>query len=607
MATHPFRRKRRRGGSRIPVLLILLAAVGGGFAAYHYYFNRPGEAAIRLIPSDAMLVVTLDTSPSPQQVPVFERIHNALQREKLDTQADQLMTTAFENSTVGKEIRPVVRNDFAFALWQPAGSAPSDSPAFAALIALKDSGKVTDILARHGTQGRQDGLTYYALDKPDVKAAVMGDYLVVSNKPIFLGRIDSVRRGETDSVAQSADYRAARAALPSDANLMVFISPRGMDRMQQQSRSAGVNSPFRNTRWTAIGVTVRNQGLETVWQVPMSAQGTPGAQSLAQIAPLDEQMLRHLPAGAYGMMALSQPGQYWSWVAQVIESDPNTQKKLNDGMAAFEKQTGLSVQRDLVNGLDGTSLWAAYPSSQDSHGVPDGLLVLEANNGADPAAMMAKVRSYLERATVKNGKPGVRFLPEQSNGITIWSLDPASQQQITHAVTDLVTSQTPMLKGPGSAASSANSGITTMAQGKGAVYAEVGKAILLASSRSLLDRALAAYAGHGASLADSPAYRNMRAQLPQGAQSALLIDLPGIMDTLRPSLARTVANSQSGITPDDVARIFGSTGTTGLVGSVRYDGKTFTTTLFVPLDYERLIHIIGTFSGHSQPPANQTM
>lgn len=605
MITHPVRRKRHLGGSRVPALLLLLAAVGGGFAAYHYYFNRPGEAAIRLIPSDAMLVVTLDTSPSPQQVPVFQRIHDALQREKLDTQADQLMTTAFDNSTAGKEIRPMVRNDFAFALWQPAGSAPADSPMFAALIALKDSSKVTDILARHGTQGRQDGLNYYALTKPDVKAAVIGDYLALSDKPLFLARIDSVRRGETGSVAQSADYRAARAALPSDANLMVFISPRGMALMQEQSHSVGVNSPFRNTRWTAIGVTVRDKGLETVWQVPMSAQGTPGAQSLAQIAPLDEEMLHHLPAGAYGVMALSQIGQYWNWIAQTIGSDPSTQKKLNDGLAEFEKQTGLSVQQDLVNGLNGTSLGAAYPNPQNAHGVPDGLLVLEASNGADPAAMMAKVRAYVERVTASNGKAGVRFLPEQSNGATIWALDTNSQQQITHSLTDLVTSQAPMLKGTGNASSSA-SGITAMTQGKGAVYAEVGKAVLLASSRSLLDRALAAYAGHGASLADSPAYRAMRAQLPQGAQSAVLIDLPGIMDTLQPALARTVANNQSGMTPDDFARLFGSAGTTGLVGSSRYDGKTFTTTLFLPLDYERLIHIVGTFSGHAQPPANQT-
>src|ERR1051325_10360977 len=70
--------------ARIALALALFLAVGG--AAYKIFFQRTGEQAIQLIPSNAYLVVTLDTAPSPSQIGIWQRIQGALDREGVNKQ-----------------------------------------------------------------------------------------------------------------------------------------------------------------------------------------------------------------------------------------------------------------------------------------------------------------------------------------------------------------------------------------------------------------------------------------------------------------------------------------------------------------------------------------
>jgi hypothetical protein len=140
-----------------------------------------------------------------------------------------------------------------------------------------------------------------------------------------------------------------------------------------------------------------------------------------------------------------------------------------------------------------------------------------------------------------------------------------------------------------------NQEVEKLVKNKAIVFAEVGHTVLLASSQKMLDKALAAYTSGAGSLADDPAFAQMRGMLPPGTQNLLLVNLPGIMEALRPALARSMGRS-SGTTPDDIVTLFGATNT-GLVGSQKCDGKAMTGTLFVPLDYERLIHVLSKASG----------
>lgn len=678
MHTSPSHHKRHFGGARLSALLLLLG-VAGGLVAYRHFFNRAGEAAIQLIPADAMMVLTVDANPSPQQTITFKRIEDALKREQADVQFDKAITSVLQNSPVGKEIRPYLRRNMALALLKANGQGTTGTPDAVVLLAVTEPGHVKEILAKYGRQNTQDGVEYYQLQQQNTDAAVIGDYLALSDKPAVLARVESVRSGATESVAHLPEYQQARTALPSDANLMVFVSPRALAEAQERGKAAGIANPWQNTRWMAFGMTVRERGLDAVWQMPMDAQAVPGAQNLSSVAPLNDETFKRLPAGAYGLMAFSQPGKYWNWIEDSTKNDPKASQSLNDGVAAFEKETQMSVPRDIVPGLQGHLVLAVYPDATSPQAGVDGLMVLDDANGADASALADKIRNYVERASAKDGK-GVRFVSEQRNGATIWALDDSTQDRMARSLGDAASSAGSLFGGgPGAGASSfspppsgnlslngsdgsrmdlkgnglsmrgadgsrvdlngsnfsaygkdgsrvgmngnrvtfqGNGGsvafnnaqggtavsapptppaspLTNALRKKTVVYAQVGHTVLMASSRAMLDQALAVYTSGKGTLADDPAYAQMHALLQPGSQSALMVNLPGIMEALRPSLVKWMANSHSGITPEDVTQMFGAIRTTGIVGSSSYDGKVMSGRFFLPLDYERLIHVFG--------------
>src|SRR5438093_3077918 len=97
-------------------IVALLCLVAGALAAYHFVFQRPGEAALSLIPSDALVVATLDTRPSVRQAALFQRIRSAMAREGADADVERAVTRANHDAPVVWELRPYLQDNFALAL-----------------------------------------------------------------------------------------------------------------------------------------------------------------------------------------------------------------------------------------------------------------------------------------------------------------------------------------------------------------------------------------------------------------------------------------------------------------------------------------------------------
>jgi len=85
---------------------------------------------------------------------------------------------------------------------------------------------------------------------------------------------------------------------------------------------------------------------------------------LGEVAPLNLKTLNRFPGGADGMMAYSQLSKYWDYVHQMMSSDPESSKKMEEGLAQFELQTGISVSRDVVPALNGNFVLAVYPDAR---------------------------------------------------------------------------------------------------------------------------------------------------------------------------------------------------------------------------------------------------
>jgi hypothetical protein len=682
--------------------------VVGGSLAYRFFFHRPGESAIHLIPADAFLVVTLDTHPSPAQVPIFERIHKALEQQGLSKKIESVISDTVQKSPVVAQVRPYTSTSFAFAmLSQGQGKSGFDGEPVV-LISATDTGKIEETLKKNGKQESHEGVSVYKFAADKTFAAVIGNYLVVAQKPADIARIDAVRKGDVKAVSSLTEYQEARSGLPEDANLMVFLSPTAMKQISDEAKKNGGPDLQKTSQWMAFSATLRDAGVAFDYRMPADPSSNPGLKSAAEIAALDFSMMGKLPSGAYGLMALSQPDHYWDSTTGMVRQDPKMAKQMDEGIAEFEKQTGMNVQKDILPGLKGHLWMAAYPDARGADRGVDGLIVIDDSNGADPAALADKVRILVQKTSSENGKQGVTFHSQEKNGATVWSLDERSTAELrkgmegaasagpqmfggspaghptvsispnfgdtqgadTHININTKGSQVHVnapestitidgtnvdVRAPGAKVdvgrgganadptsarvqlddhgikvdgqgvrvngkdvSSAHAGAYSpyadiqkpeaspearrFAENKTVVYAQVGKAILIATSQEMLDKAISAYHGQGPTLASDTPYSNMRNALPSGSQSAMMVNLGAIMQALKPTVEKAMKGNEMGLTADDIVNLFGQSA--GVVAGGKYDGKTMVGAFFLPIDYERGIKGIGALMrsfDHSGP------
>ena len=415
---------RSRRGRALRFALVAVATLAVlGFAAYRFLANRPGEAATALIPADADVVITLDTNPSQRQLAAFLKITAALEKQGIAKKLDEMFSQALEGKPIAAEIQPHLQKSFAVAIWMDEGKAADT----VTLLSVDDPGAVKASLAAHGQKSSHGNYGIPGTNNA-VFAMVVDAYLVLANSEATLARIERVRSGGEGSVLKLAAFNAARAALPVDANGMVFVSPRAFERL---SKTPG-GEALKATSWMAYSATVVPEGIQVDYQCPIDPAKMRALLRVPSIAPFDMGTLKMLPDGAYGVAAYSQVGHYWASASESLAKEPAVRDGFKDALSNFEKETGIGVARDLVPALAGEQILAIYPGDSGKLEDVDGLLVLTDEGGANPAALATKVRALIERKTAESGK-GMKFVETKVGNATVWELDAASRKRIGEA------------------------------------------------------------------------------------------------------------------------------------------------------------------------------
>ena len=586
-------------------LIGLAVLVAGSLLAYRFAFRRAGEAAASLIPSDATLVATLDVTPGPDQVVLFGRITKSLALEAVQGPLESAISSSKNGTTFFDEIVPHLRASYAFGAWTRAGAKSTDDPAYVGLAAVDNAATVEAIAAKHGALGHLKELSYYSINSEKICVAFVKGYLVVSNRPDALARVRAVSRGEVASVAALPSFKEARAKLPASANFMMFgnmanavewskklgtaMAPSDLSVMRK-ARSG--DPALKLTGWATVAMTLQSQGLETVWRVPYNAS-YPGSKLIGSIAPIDKKLYSRLPSGPYGFFVFAQPGAYYEAKDDALHLTSQEKKSLDDGLNSFEKETGLNIRKDLVVGLKGNLTLAVYPGREAMTGMPDGLIMLDDANGADPAAMVAKLKSAIVAECKKNSTTAPQFTSVVHAGAVVWTVDEKSQKALRQGsgIEPRSDPRMPFGGDPGSGAASQEK--------KQIFFATLGHSVIVVSSESMLNRAIAAYSAGSATLESDPAYTPLLKQVTSGAQNVFVIAAPDVMERLKPTMAHAFSDPH-GPKVEDVVKLFGSRGN-GLVISQGHDAQTITGSLFVPLNYEAAIHLISL----SSPPKPQ--
>ena len=339
------------------------------------------------------------------------------------------------------------------------------------------------------------------------------------------------------------------------------------------------------TGWATLAMTLRGQGMETVWRVPYDS-ALPGAKLLGGIAPIDKKLYSRLPSGPYGFLACAQPGAYYEAKDDSLHLTPEQKKSTDDALNAFEKETGLNIRKDIVTGLKGNLTLAVYPGREAMTGMPDGLILLDDANGSDPVTMAEKVKAAIIAECKKNHSAAPQFDSVQRAGAVVWTVDEKSQA-ILRQGSGLEPRTDPRMQFGGNG----NVAAASAPEKKQLLFATMGRSVVITSSNSLLNRAIASYNTGTSTLETDPAYMSLLKQLTPGAQNVLVLAVPDVLERLKPLMAQQFSSPQ-GPRAADYMKVFGSRGN-GLVISQGHEGQTLTGSIFFPIDYEAAIHLAG--------------
>ncbi|HEY3779635.1 MAG TPA: hypothetical protein VGL56_01030 [Fimbriimonadaceae bacterium] len=552
-------KKKGKGIGRAVAMLGLAAVAVLAFAAYKYLTNRPGEAAIKYIPADASLVATFDGNPSTSQLASFARIKQALGSEQIGDLSATLLGNAFNNNPVVKDVQPYVTNNLAFAAWTDAKFEKTETALF---MSITDSSAVERALAKDCKEGPGGGL--YAMPAmPNGLLGVVGNYLIFTNSAARFDQIVQVSKGKLPSVATLNAYTAARAALPSDSNLMCFVSPE----VYRQSQAVNKRPVMKSSGWFSLGIAVREKGLAMVCRTPINDEG------LGTAPKLDLSILNKLPSGAYGVLAISDPSAWYTAYAKSTGSEATVESALAD----VRQKNGIDPISDVLAKLSGDVELAVYPGKTSTTSSPTAsgfsstnsmqpgiLLYADSANGEDPIVVANKVFDAMQAHSSAWGNATVT--KSQVGEATVWTVKQGA------------TAQPTMQGQPQPAPQDPWSVIAT----RGTIY--------ITSSPAMQAQVLA-MGTSGPTLAQDAPFVAMEKSIVPSAQSALMV-----------SLHRIFKSAMSG--QDSVyTEVFGG-GHAGVVGSSHYDNKTGVFELFIPLDWEKAIHWMGdTMKKAKAPPA----
>jgi len=437
------------------VLALAATATAGGIALNHL-LDRPGATAMDMVPSNALAVVALDLVPAPDQIMAFKSIDDMIAGSKepvAKTAKGALIGSLFTEFVKDPGLEPIaqqVDRSIAVALLPKREKGGESEGEGVALMPVKDSAAVASFLRSKGKAESVEGVSLFSFKMKEggevLHFSLQGSVLVGSNTAWAVADVAKVAAGQSSSIVRDAAFATARGkALPS-ANLLVFVNPKlakGQD-------------------WLVGSMTIRDTGIE------MGVSGQTDDEQVMKagtMAPLGPEFLANLPRGAYGFFGVAQPGPTVALSGEILDEPAKEMKE----------EMELDLKSDVLPALGGNLAVGFYPSFGPDAGI-DLLVSIDDANGADPASLAAKLEKILDDKMEEGGKAREWKTDSRTAGGTVTHhLSDEPEKAIREGLTGAEKSFFRPL---------------TLSRGKTIAWATVGHSVLLATSQSLLERAV---------------------------------------------------------------------------------------------------------------------
>lgn len=557
--------------ARVLLGTTVIASVAG-ISAFRILFARPGEASLRLVPANALIVATVDLSPGPNQVLAFKQIDDALERHGAKNKLESSLIDLFEPTAKGREaLRPLVLRSGSLFVVPKEGVMNMEDPAMGAMLTVTSGTDALAALKKEGVAKYFRGAKYYKLKNGNSFYMVVDDLLVVSTEPSTFLAVKQVQNG-APSILSNPQFVSARGRFSDDANLMVFVSPAMADQFDQEGLLRD---------WSGGAVAIRDGSMDMKFVGCLNPEKQPTVAALGKIAPLRQDLLSVLPRGAYATIAIAQPSKIMEAMEGSIGNNEEAKKGIKEMEDGMRKETGIDFRKDLLPAFAGNSVLAMYPSGDSGTGA-DMLLVVDDSHDADPGGVMDHFVAYMDEQAAREGSGPDHFFAQQKEGdLTYASLDPEIEEGMNREMFGDGSDTGPFKPNP-------------LGGSKTLAFAHVGKTVIAATSKDLLLRAVRSYSEKSGSLADDAAYADAKPLVAGGNHEVVAFSMSRIAIGMRKALDEKKLKPEDKKSWDAILGAFENL-EKPLLTNVRFESNgTVEVGGNVPLDYARLFDFFGS-------------
>jgi hypothetical protein len=412
----------------------------------------PGDDAIALVPDDALGYLHVNVDPDIEQYQDAREI-----ADRIPTITKQLTARLLARvpgprgapSDFTRDIEPWFGGQAALAIVPAGGRAAEEVQ-----LLQVDDGDAAQQFADSVATGTPETTEYrdvpVSVDRRGLASAIVGGFLAIGRESGVRDVIDAQSRASgTGSLADDADARAARDALPDDRLADGYLSADGIAKLVGNPRGplatldAAVDPTASNG--VAMAVVASGQGIELDIRSELDearAKAQPGF--FAAFPAFDPTLTGSVPAGSLAYVGIADPGRTLVSLIEQASADQPGLAAAVAGLVKRVKQLGkVDLETDLLPSLGGEAAFALEPAPAGSGGGGDlgpasGVPYLEflsSDIDAERAGRaLASLQAPIAEALSPSGGQAPTFSQHNVAGVTAHSVRLSPTVNLTYAI-----------------------------------------------------------------------------------------------------------------------------------------------------------------------------
>ena len=355
--------------------IVVAVVVVVGVLLFLRGMSRPGEVTAQFMPANTLVYISVNLRPGAGQLRLARDVIERLQTDDFLDRRDDLLDDVEDDTGIHflDDVSAWIGTDVSLALLD----ADPYEPEWVLLAQVSDpdsaadfmddlAGYLEDELYTEFDTDRSRGVELWVADDEDLALGLNDDYLFIADSEDTIDdMVNNLESPPSRPLGESPAFLEAQESLPAERVMFMFVQAEealetllDVVDVYQEEEAEVLRQAQRNTpEYVAASASFVNNGIrfDLVGETPSSGFILDDVNRLTspEALPMDTVVL----FSAVGV------AQAWEELTDSIENlDPYTQEDFEEFLESFEDETGVDLERDLIDSLTGEMAFALLPS-----------------------------------------------------------------------------------------------------------------------------------------------------------------------------------------------------------------------------------------------------